>query len=120
MRWELHSSPHIELSAEPNGVLIRHLERPRSSGASRLDRILPAVMLQLADMDIGQQTNAGWLIPYIQFANIEDIGIDAFDGACKWSPLTLELESTRWIGAQDFRYRYRFYMGTHPRSVERM
>ena len=77
-------------------------------------------MLQFEDMEIGAaQAGASWLIPYPQFVQLEANGIDAFENLCKWSPLTLELESTRWLGAPDFRYTYRFHRGSTPVSCER-
>lgn len=120
MSWRLHSSPSVVIAAERDGVLISQTGTVHPSDSSRLGRILPAVMLQLSDMEIGQQTSAGWLVPYSQFASLENTGIDAFESLCKWSPLTLELESTRWIGAQDFHYLYRFYKGRYPVSAERV
>ena len=56
---------------------------------------------------------------YPQFVQLESKGIDAFENLCQWSPLTLELESTRWLGSPDFRYIYRFHKGSSPVSFER-
>src|SRR5947209_10971635 len=120
MPWSLHRSPSVELTADSNGVLISQIGNRGSSDSSRLGRVLPALMLQLSDMEIGHQTSVGWLVPYSQFADIENVGIDAFEGICRWSPLTLELESSRWLGAKDFQYRYRFYKGRHAVTIERL
>ena len=71
-------------------------------------------------MEIGAaQPDSSWLIPYPQFVNLEANGIDAFENLCQWSPLTLELESTRWLGSPDFRYIYRLHRGSSPVSFER-
>jgi hypothetical protein len=71
-------------------------------------------------MEIGHKhAENAWCIPYESFVELEDKGIDAFDSICKWSPLTMELEATRWLGAPDFRYTYRFYLGQAPVAVER-
>jgi hypothetical protein len=120
MDWTLFSGSTATVIAKAEGVVITRNSTAKSSSTSRLERILPAIMLQLEDMEIGAaQANASWLIPYPQFVQLEANGIDAFENVCKWSPLTLELESTRWLGSPDFRYTYRFHRGTTPVSCER-
>jgi SNF2 domain-containing protein/helicase-like protein/restriction endonuclease len=118
--WVLVNNPTATVAAEADGVVITHNANAQSSASSRLERILPALLLQLEDMEIGfPKSISSWCIPYAGFVELESKGIDAFEGICKWSPLTLELESTRWLGAPDFRYRYRFYHGSSPATVER-
>lgn len=121
MDWTLFKGTTISVEAGDDGVAIRQHRAERSSSPSRLERILPALLLQLEDMEIGfRQTDALWLIPYQQFVNVEAHGIDAFENLCQWSPLTIELESTRWLGSSEFRYTYRFHRGNSPASFERL
>jgi hypothetical protein len=120
MDWNLFDSAKLNIAAEEGGVLISRPETAQSSSPSRLGRILPALLQQLEDMEIGSaQPDSSWLIPYAQFVQLESKGIDAFESLCQWSPLTLELESTRWLGSPDFRYIYRFHKGSSPVSYER-
>ena len=120
MAWILLNGRTTTVTAEADGVIVTHGLATRSFAASRFERILPALLLQLEDMEIGfKQSENRWCIPYNQFVELENSGIEAFEAICKWSPLTLELESTRWLGARDFKYQYRFYRGCAPVSVER-
>jgi hypothetical protein len=118
--WTLLNSGSVTVTAEAEGVIITHGQGSRSSTVSRFERILPALLLQLEDMEIGsKQSETSWCIPYTEFAELESREIDAFENLCKWSPFTLELESTRWLGAADFRYQYRFFQGRSPIPIER-
>src|ERR1700723_1122541 len=98
--WELLRGTRAQVTAAPEGVVIVWSPAMDSSASSRFERILPALLLQLEDMEIGHKSaENNWCIPYENFIELEDKGIDAFDSICKWSPLTVELESTRWLGA---------------------
>src|ERR1700746_247391 len=104
MDWTLFNGATLSVTAEAEGVLIARHHSSVPSSPSRLERILPALLLQLEDMEIGAiQPNSSWFIAYAQFVNLEASGIDAFENLCQWSPLTLELESARWLGSPDFR-----------------
>jgi hypothetical protein len=108
------------VSAEVDGVVITRGRGSLSLMLSRFERILPALLLQLEDMEIGsKRSETSWCIPYTEFAELESREIDAFENLCRWSPFTLELDSTRWLGAPDFRYQYRFFQGRLPVPVER-
>jgi hypothetical protein len=118
--WLLLSGRTAIVTAEAESVVISHGLDAQHSAVSRFERILPALLLQFADMEIGVEKSQNcWSIPYKQFVELEGKGIDAFEGVCKWSPLTLELEATRWLGSPDFGYLYRFYRGSAPVTVER-
>lgn len=120
MDWILYEGSTLTVKAEDEGVALFRRRGIRSTSPSRLERILPALLLQLEDMEIGSPRSDGsWLVSYPQFVELEANGIDAFENLCQWSPLTLELESTQWLGAADFRYIYRFHIGSSPVSFER-
>jgi hypothetical protein len=120
MDWNLFDGAALKVRAEAEGVVITRRKTAPLSYPSRLERVLPALLLQLEDMEIGAaQSDSSWLIPYPQFVQLETKGIDSFENLCQWSPLTLELESTRWLGSRDFRYIYRFHRGNSPVSFER-
>src|SRR5437899_9677087 len=120
MDWNLFEGATLNVRAEAEGVIITRREHSRLSSQSRLERVLPALLFQLEDMEIGTALpDSSWRIPYPQFVQLENNGIGAFENLCQWSPLTLELESTRWLGSPDFRYIYRFHKGSSPVSFER-
>ncbi|WP_109485402.1 SNF2-related protein [Occallatibacter savannae] len=120
MNWTLFEGSNITVTAEERGVLITRHEAPQSS-ISRFERILPTVLLQLEDMELTvAQSESSWLVAYPEFARLEENGINAFENLCRWSPLSLELESSRWLGATDFRYAYRFYWGSKLVSSQRL
>lgn len=120
MDWILFDGATASVRVEPQGVVITRRDIARPLSPSRLERVLPALMLQFEDMEIGAaESESSWVIPYSQFVQLETSGIDAFENLCQWSPLTLELESTRWLGSPDFRYSYRFHKGSSPVSFER-
>ena len=49
---------------------------------------------------------------YADFTTLESHGIDTFTDMAPWAPFTLELAAPcRRLGAPDFRYNYRFYLG---------
>jgi len=122
--WVLLNGHSARVSAETDGIVIAHGlavgRQPEPSRVPRFERLLPALLVQLHDMEAGfRQDENHWRIPYDQFVAIDEAGIDAFESICRWSPLTLELESTCWLGADDFTYRYRFYRGGIPVATER-
>lgn len=120
MNWTLLNAATVNLTAEAEGVVITRHQVTERSSPSRLERVLPALLLQLEDMEIGgARRDSSWLIPYPLFVSLEANGIDAFENLCQWSSLTLELDSTRWLGSPDFRYTYRFHRGNTPVSFER-
>lgn len=119
MDWALFKGVSVSVTAEPEGVLIRRRSDTAASTTARFERILPPLLVQLEDMELGFNHGDGWCIPYAQFVDLEAHGINAFETICKWSPLTLELESRRWLGAPEFQYVHRFYAGGSPVGVER-
>jgi hypothetical protein len=87
MNWNLLDSATLNVKAEAEGVVIARRDAARQSSPSRLERVLPALLLQLEDMEIGAaQPDSSWLIPYPQFVQLESNGIDAFENLCQWSP----------------------------------
>jgi len=119
LNWVLLNGTAAVVSVETDGVVITYgLTKP--GRASRFERLLPALLVQLQDMESGFSLGGSrWCIPHEQFVALDAAGIDAFECICQWSPLTLELESKRWLGAPDFAYRYRFYKGGVPAETER-
>jgi hypothetical protein len=85
MDWTLFNGATLKVRAEAEGVAITRHQTVLGSSPSRLERVLPALLLQLEDMEIGAlQPNSSWLIPYPQFVNIEANEIDAFENLCQW------------------------------------
>jgi superfamily II DNA or RNA helicase len=68
---------------------------------------------------LATEADSGIRIAYSDFTTLETHGIDAFADMVPWAPFTLELAAHRWLGAADFCYRYRLYLGTQPVAVAR-
>jgi hypothetical protein len=81
---------------------------------TRLGRLLPMVIPQLYEIGLATMVADGVRMAYADFTTLETNGIDAFTDVVPWAPFTLELAAHRWLGAADFRYNYRFYLGLRP------
>ncbi len=129
-RWKLgEPNDGLILEVEASGVWVRRLAGPitdprelRSHAArTRLGRLLPTVVLQLLDMGIASLEEGGLRISHQEFARLEQRHrIDAFDGIVPWAPFTVEVETTRWPGDEDFRYFIKFYAGRQVVDPERI
>jgi hypothetical protein len=86
---------------------------------TRLGRLLPTVIPQLCELGLATRADDGVHMTYADFTTLESHGIDAFTDMAPWAPFTLELAAHRWLGAPDFRYNYRFYLGLRPVSLTR-
>ena len=109
----------LQLHAESDGIWLRG---PDMTGAppprlaertlpTRLGRLLPTVIPQLCELGLATMADDGVHMAYADFTTFETHGIDAFADVAPWAPFTLELAAHRWLGAVDFRYNYRFYLG---------
>jgi hypothetical protein len=77
------------------------------------------VIPQLCELGLATAIDNGVRVAYTDFTTLEAYGIDAFADIARWAPFTLELAAHRWLGAADFCYRYRLYLGTQPVAIER-
>ena len=129
MNWLLlEPSEGLHLSAETDGVWLRgegidtsHPQDLRTYiPRTRLGRLLPALVPQLLELELAVAEHGALRIPYADFVNLEACGIDAFEGIVLWAPYTLEIDSSGSIGAEHFRYRYRYYLGSKVVYPERL
>ena len=129
MNWLLvEPSEGLHLSAETDGVRLRgegidtsHPQELRTHiPKTRLGRLLPTLVPQLLELELAVAEHGALRIPYADFVNLETCGIDAFEGIVLWAPYTLEIESSGSIGAEHFRYRYRYYLGSKVVYPERL
>lgn len=117
----------VQLLAESNGLWLRgpnairgHFAlSSRNKPLTRLGRLLPTLLPQLYALGLAVVEPDGIRIAYADFTSIETHDIDAFTDVVPWIPFTLELAAHRWLGAADFRYHYRFYLGQRPVSLAR-
>ena len=117
----------VQLHAESDGIWLRGLDLvgappPSLAGRTpptRLGRLLPTVIPQLCELGLATMADNGVHMAYADFTTFETHGIDAFSDVVPWAPFTLELAAHRWLGAADFRYHYRFYLGLRPISLTR-
>lgn len=86
---------------------LRSVEAP-----TRLGRLLPVLIPQLIDLGLATFEEGALRIPFEHFATLESREIDAFDACTPWSPYTIELKASGWLGGPTFSYRYGFYLGT--------
>ena len=117
----------VQLLAESEGIWLRGPDlvwdhppsRARLTPLTRLGRLLPTVIPQLCELGLATMVDDGIRMDYADFTTLESHGIDAFSDVAPWAPFTLELAAHRWLGAADFRYNYRFYLGLRPVSLTR-
>ncbi len=117
----------VQLLAESDAAWLRGPnvvwdQLPRIAGQTsltRLGRLLPTLIPQLCELGLATVEADGLRIAYADFTTLEAHGIDAFTDVVPWAPFTLELAAHRWLGAAEFRYHYRFYMGQRPVSLTR-
>src|SRR5882724_174780 len=115
----------LQLLAERDGIWLRgpNLAWDHPAGRSawtpviRLGRLLPTVIPQLCELGLATMADDGVRMTYADFTTFETHGIDAFADVVPWAPFTLELAAHRWLGAADFRYNYRFYLGLRSVSL---
>src|SRR4051812_27918410 len=86
----------IELDAIPSdwrqaGIVVRN-------PSTRLGRQLAPTLAQLEDLELVSQRPGGFLIPHEKFVDIETHEIDAFSDVLQWSPFSVALASTGWLG----------------------
>jgi len=111
----------VQLLAESDGIWLRGPNLawdypPGRSGwtpLTRLGRLPPTVIPQLCELGLATVAGDSIRMAYADFTTFETHGIDAFTDVVPWAPFTLELAHHRWLGAADFRYNYRFYLGLH-------
>ena len=117
----------VQLLAEREGIWLRGPDlvwghppsRTRLIPLTRLGRLLPTLIPQLCELGLATVADDGLRMAYADFTTFETHGIDAFTDVAPWAPFTLELAAHRWLGAADFRYDYRFYLGLRPVSLTR-
>ena len=117
----------LQLLAESDGIWLRAPDfawgrPPHMAGRpppTRLGRLLPTVIPQLCELGLATMADDGVHMAYTDFTTFETHGIDAFTDVVPWAPFTLELAAHRWLGAVDFRYNYRFYLGLRHVSLIR-
>lgn len=127
--WVLSEpADHLRLVAEVGGVWLYSTGRDLSDLPSlrshtpktRLGRLLPMLVPQLIELGMAVFQDGGVLIPYPEFVKLGAQGIDAFDDIVPWSPFTLELETSGWLGGEGFKYFRRFYLGSQVVHLERL
>ena len=117
----------VHLLAESDGIWLRgpglawDHPPPRVGWTplTRLGRLLPTVIPQLCELGLATMADDGVRMAYADFTTFETHDIDAFTDVVPWAPFTLELAAHRWLGAADFRYNYRFYLGLRHVSLIR-
>lgn len=118
----------VRVAAESGGVWIRATEGdltdPSVLRSLRptlpLGRVLPSLIPQLLELGLATSSDGTICIAHSDFVELEQHGIDAFEPIVGWAPFSLELESSRFIGHEGFRYNYRFRLGGQPAYPDRV
>lgn len=120
MTWQLaEPCEGVVLTAENDGVWLRGKNTSFDKPLTRLGRLLPILIPQLVELDIATIEDNAVRISHINFADLEDHDIDAFNNVAPWSPFAVELKTEGSLGASDFRYRVSFFWGRDPIHLER-
>jgi superfamily II DNA or RNA helicase len=129
MSWPIASiNDDLRLYVELDGVWLKSLthvldihQLRSDTSKSRLGRLLPTLIPQLAELGLATVEKDGVRIVHQNFASFEtQHGIDAFDGLVPWAPFAIEIETTGWPGGESFHYFYRFYLGKQIVNLERI
>ena len=125
--WSLPDpSEGLSLTIEPTGICLRSQLGPDpdvlfgAKAKTRLGKLLPNLIPQLTELGLATIHDNAVTISHAAFSDLEDYGIDGFDGIVQWSPFTVEVESSGALGLESFRYTYRFFDGSQPTYPERM
>jgi hypothetical protein len=65
--------------------------------------------------DVGESRT----IPYDAGETITSLDLDVFDDLVPWAPFALYIEGMQFLGSEDFRYRYGFFLGQDRIALER-
>lgn len=129
LTWEIaEPADGVTLQAESDGVWLRCTQGPlidrqilaKLVSRSRLGQLLPTLIPQLLELGVATESGGSLRIDFIDYAGLEEIGIDAFSGTVEWAPFTLEISTSGALGFESFSYRYRFYLGTQPVYPQRL
>lgn len=88
--------------------------------STRLGQLLPTLVPQLVELGVAIADGGAIRILYEEFVTLEAREIDAFDDVAPWSPFTLQLGATGWLGGSTFAYTVRFFLGTQAVAVRRL
>jgi hypothetical protein len=108
----------VELRPE-RGEILSAAELKQFQPLTRLGRLLPSLIPQLLELGVASLELGRIAIVYEELTGIEDRGIDALDGCWRWSPFSIELQSTGWLQDTSFGYFVRFYLGNRPVDLRR-
>lgn len=113
----------LVVTAEQDGIVLP--QRPPRVGKtvtqpeSRLGRLLPSLLPVLEEAGITVQSGGAFTIPYSSSETIASLGLDIFDDLVPWAPFALFIEGLQFLGSEDFRYRYGFFLGQDRIALER-
>jgi hypothetical protein len=74
----------------------------------------------LLEMGLAEETSSGVVIPYRNFEVIQAEEFRVTEAFAKASPFVLKIDRTGDIGRPDFRYKYRFLLGTSQVPLQRV
>lgn len=94
MTWQLaEPCEGVVLTAENDGVWLRGKNTSFDKPLTRLGRLLPILIPQFVELDIATIEDNAVRISHINFADLEDHDIDAFNNVAPWSPFAVELKT---------------------------
>ena len=111
------------VTAEPEGIALPPLPSgtsgPGNPPQSRLGRLLPSLLPILEEAGVLVEAGESQTIPYDAGETITSLGLDVFDNLVPWAPFALYIEGMQFLGSEEFRYRYGFFLGQDRIALER-
>src|SRR5262249_53715820 len=120
---KLHSMEgSVDVEAQPVGLTIRSRDpnyrlRNRedwpAAALSTAEGLRVALQIeQCFEMGLAEEVDAGACCSYDNFLEIHKLNFELTRLWTDWSPFLLEIDRINDIGRRDFRYRYRFKLGS--------
>lgn len=129
--FDLHSiGGLVDIEAHPSGLTVHSIDtkyrlRNRDewppAALSTQEGLRVALQIeQSLEMGLAEELEDGPSISYDNFLEIHKLNFDLTRLWTDWSPFLLEIERVSDIGRRDFRYKYRFKLGSDEVPLERI
>jgi len=128
---KLHSiGGSVDVEAHPSGLTIqsrdanfrlRNRDEWPAAALSTPEGLRVALQMEQSfEMGLAEEVNAGACLSYDNFLDIHKLNFDLTHLWTDWSPFLLEIDRVSDIGRRDFRYKYRFKLGSGEVPLERI
>lgn len=108
------------LFIESNGFELTYLELKFRKPLAPCGSLLPELVDQLFELGYAEPADKAIRIDYDKFVAMHEDGINAFDELTPWAPFYLELATTGSLGAANFKYQIKYFLGNKQISIKRL